>query len=109
MNINFENLDSIPQMFELIKNISSQLENKVEKRWLSTKETAEYLGYSVDSVNSMVKKFEFIEGLHFYQKARKRMFDKSELDNWVMGITPVNNQLQFKINSTIDDIISSVA
>lgn len=109
MNINLEALDSIPKMYEMIKILDEKLKNKVDKRWLSTEETASYLGYSKDSIDSMVKKGEFIAGIHYHQKARKRMFDKEILDKWVIGLDLINTEHEIQINSTIEGIVSSVA
>lgn len=109
MNINFENLEQIPKIFEMMKLMSKQFTDKIGKRWLSTQETAVYLGYSKDSIDSMVQKGEFISGIHYFQKARKRMFDKNELDNWVIGIAPINNKLQNELDMKIHEIKSSIA
>ena len=109
MNIKFENLEQIPQIFEMMKIMSKQFTNKIEKRWLSTQETALYLNYSKDSIDSMVQKGEFISGIHYIQKVRKRMFDKNELDNWVIGIAPINNRLEDEIDMRILEITSSLA
>ena len=109
MNINFENLEQIPKIFEMMKLMSKQFTDKIEKRWLSTQETAVYLGYSKDSIDSMVQKGELISDIHYFQKARKRMFDKNELDNWVIGIAPINNRLENELDMKIHEIKSSVA
>lgn len=109
MNINIENLDQIPQIFELMKKMSEQFTNKIEKKWLSTQETAEYLGYSKDSIDAMVQRGEFLSGIHYFQKSRKRMFDKHELDNWVIGIAPMNSQVEQEINLKVNELAASVA
>ena len=108
MNVNFETLIEIPKILQLIIQINEKLENKVEKRWLSTIETSLYLGYSKDSIDSMVKKGEFIPNIHYFQVERKRMFDKQALDKWVMGITSNNDSVKNKIEATIEGIISSM-
>ncbi len=109
MNINFEVLEQIPQIHQLLNQLNEKVENKVEKRWLSTLETSVYLGYSKDSIDSMVKKNEFIQGIHYFQNHRKRMFDKHSLDKWVMGINQENPNEQQFINNTVEEIISSLA
>lgn len=109
MNLNFESLEQIPTIYKLLLQINEKIENKVEKRWLSTIETANYLGYSKDSIDSMIKKGELISGIHYYQRERKRMFDKEELDNWVRGITNQDNKIQKTLNLTIEEITSSIA
>ena len=56
MNVNFETLSQIPVIYQLLLQLNEKIENKVEKRWLSTIETSLYLGYSKDSIDFMVKK-----------------------------------------------------
>jgi len=109
MNINFETLKLIPQVLKILQQVSTKLNEGVEKKWLSTLETSIYLGYSKDSIDSMVKKGEFISGIHYYQKSRKRMFDKESLDMWVMGLTNKDNQIEKNLDYTIEEIISSIA
>ena len=108
MNVNFETLSQIPIIYQLLLQLNEKIENKVEKRWLSTIETSLYLGYSKDSIDFMVKKGEFIVNVHYYQVERKRMFDKQALDKWVMGITSNNDSVKNKIDATIEGIISSM-
>jgi hypothetical protein len=109
MNINFETLEQIPTIYKMLLKINEKLENKVDKRWLSTIETSQYLGYSKDSIDFMVKKGEFIIDIHYFQRERKRIFDKEALDKWVMGISEKDNDIQQNINITIEDIVSSIA
>lgn len=109
MNINLEALEQIPNIYKLLLQLNEKIENRVEKRWLSTTETAHYLGYSKDSIDFMVKKSEFIVNIHYYQVERKRMFDKEALDKWVMGITSNNDYMKNQIDTTIEEIISSIA
>ena len=109
MNVNFETLSQIPIIYQLLLQLNEKIENKVEKRWLSTIETSLYLGYSKDSIDFMVKKGEFILNIHYFQRERKRMFDKEALDKWVMGITSNNDYMKNQIDTTIEEIISSIA
>lgn len=109
MNVNFETLDEIPKIYQLLQQLNEKIENKIEKRWLSTIETAHYLGYSKDSIDSMIKRGEFISSIHYFQRERKRMFDKEALDRWVMGISDKENHIQQNIDMTIEDIVSSIA
>lgn len=109
MNINLEALDQIPNIYKLLLQLNEKFENRVEKRWLSTNETAHYLGYSKDSIDAMIKRGEFVLDIHYFQRERKRMFDKEALDNWVMGISQKDTYTQQNISNTIEDIISSIA
>lgn len=109
MELNLEALEQIPQIYQLLNQLNEKVENRVEKRWLSTLETSKYLGYSKDAIDSMVKKNEFIQGVHYFQTHRKRMFDKQALDNWVMGITQEDTNTKHLIDNTIEEILSSLA
>lgn len=103
MNVKFENLEKIDEILILIKTIQ-KIQNS-EKRWMSTEETASYLGYSKDSIDSLVKSSEFEKGIHYHQKMRKRLFDKFAIDKWVTeSSVPIN-----KVNSIVNDIISSIS
>ena len=46
MTNNFKNLELIKEILIDVKSIKKSFENRVEKRWLSTRELAEYLDYS---------------------------------------------------------------
>ena len=83
MTRNFKNLELIKEIFIDIKSIKKSLENRVEKKWLSTKELAEYLDYSQDRLHKL-KGDEFIEGIHYYKRKGKLLFDKSKIDDWVV-------------------------
>ena len=84
MNLNIEAVNQIPQIFDMLKVLSEKIENKIEKRWLNVTETAYYLGYSKDHIHKL-KTNHFIEGVHFYKKAGRVLFDKAELDKWVIS------------------------
>ncbi len=103
MNINFEVLEQIPAMLKLLKKISEDINKQVDKRWLSTKEAALYLGYSIDSINAKVKSGDFLPGYHYYQNSSKRMFDKVVLDKWVMGED--YREMKSNIKNTIKSIV----
>ncbi|MEA2018518.1 MAG: helix-turn-helix domain-containing protein [Campylobacterota bacterium] len=89
MNINIEALEQIPQIFEMMKKMSEQFENKIDKRWLNISEAAYYLGYSKDHLHKL-KDSSFILGQHYFKRSGRLLFDKNELDRWVMT-TPINN------------------
>lgn len=95
MNNPFEQLDI--RIVELIKRLDV-IEQKIngEKRWLSTLELSKYIPYSKESINKKVQSGEFIYGIHFYQQAKIRMFDKTKIDEWIMDRKLSNAQQQLK-------------
>jgi len=105
MNVNFDVLDKIPTMIKLLEKVLENQKNIIDKPWLSTKEAAQYLGYSKDSIDSKVKNKEFIEGTHYYQRASKRMFDKNMLDKWVVGMDMIDICANADMNTTINNIV----
>ncbi|MBP9510537.1 MAG: hypothetical protein KBE73_05330, partial [Fusobacteriaceae bacterium] len=84
MNLNIEAVNQIPQILEIVKILSEKIENKVEKRWLNVAETAYYLGYSKDHIHKL-KTDHLVEGKHYHKKAGRVLFDKLELDKWVIS------------------------
>ncbi|MDQ7043055.1 MAG: helix-turn-helix domain-containing protein [Sulfurimonas sp.] len=105
MNINFEDLKLLPQMFELIEKLNSNLENSFTKRWLSVRELAEYLSYSNDRIYKLKDEY-LLEGTHFYKKSGKILFDRVAIDSWMVeGNSNETNQSQRQI---VDNILSSV-
>lgn len=106
MNIDFSNLQKIENILQIVTNLQDK--ETVEKRWLSVKELAEYIDYSTDRIHKL-KGEEFIEGIHYYKRSGKLLFDKSKIDNWVMGIgtKPVNNvNVESTVNNILSDLIS---
>lgn len=85
MNIAFEKLEKIEEIYNLLVLLRDREINKIEKRWLTTEELAEYIGYSKESIKNMIRDEEFILELHYYKKHRKNIFDKTEIDKWVMS------------------------
>lgn len=84
MNLNIEAVNQIPQILEILKALDEKIDNKIEKRWLNVAETAYYLGYSKDHIHKL-KADHLIEGKHYYKKAGRVLFDKLELDRWVIS------------------------
>lgn len=50
---------------------------------MNVKEVGKYLGYSADHIYKL-RDEEFVEGMHFHKKG-KLLFDRIEIDQWVMG------------------------
>jgi len=107
MNVNFDALDKIPTMIKLLEKVLENQENLVDKPWLSTKEAAEYLGFSKDHIDAKVKRGEFIEGIHYHKVDSKRIFEKAILDKWVIGMDKVDlyANANANINTTINNIV----
>ena len=106
MNIEFESLKLLPQMFALIEKLNSHLEDANTKRWLSVKELAKYLSYSSDRIYKIKDEY-FIEGIHFFKKSGKILFDRVAIDEWVISKEKTNeiNQSQRQV---VDNILSSI-
>jgi hypothetical protein len=106
MNIKFENLEKIEDIYKILIQLRDLKINQVEKRWLTSEELSDYIGYGKDSINKMVKENKFIHGIHYYKKYKKLLFDKNKIDNWIIGIedntTCVNTEI------IVDEIISSL-
>lgn len=64
MNVNFEHLELLPKLFNEIKALKLNQAMQSEKRWLNTRELSDYIGYSLDAINKMVKEEIFINGIH---------------------------------------------
>lgn len=106
MNIEFESLKLLPQMFALIEKLNNQLEDGHTKRWLNSKELAEYIGYSADAVNKMVQERVFQLDVHYYKPSKKLLFDKLEVDNWILGIE--NEKTTKDATTILNEILSSI-
>jgi len=110
MNIELEHLHEIPKIMELLTLIQSTLsEGRVEKRWLNTRELAVYTGYKYETIKAKIKSGDFIRDLHYFKKGGILLFDKIEVDNWVMGKKSANNLAYQKENldEVVNDIVSS--
>lgn len=80
MDILFENLQKIDNILEKLESLEQKITS--EKRWLNTKEASHYLGYSKEHIHKLKNSY-LVEGLHYYKKAGRVLFDKVQLDNWV--------------------------
>jgi len=92
MIIDLEELKLIPQVLELLTSVKDTIEKgTIEKRWFNTRELALYTGYKFETIKSKIKKGEFTQNIHYFKKGGILLFDKVEVDNWVMGIKSANN------------------
>ena len=105
MNVEFESLKLLPKMYALIEKLNSHLEVANTKRWLSVKELAKYLSYSSDRIYKIKDEY-FIEGIHFFKKSGKILFDRVAIDSWVVEKdTYETSQSQRQI---VDNVLSSL-
>ena len=106
MNVEFENINLIKQIFNDMRLLKKLLLDTNKKRWLSVKELAIYLSYSKDRIYKFKDNI-FIEGIHFYKKSGKILFDRVAIDEWVISEEKTNeiNQSQRQV---VDNILSSI-
>ena len=107
MTVDFKTLEQIPQILDVVVLLKTLMEQgNLEKRWFNTNEVAQYTGYKLETIKSKIKKNDFIQGVHYFKRDGKLLFDKVEIDNWVMGIKSSNN-LAFE-KETTEDIVNGV-
>ena len=110
MNIDFEELSKIPQLFEMIVEIKKILENgTLQKRWLSTKDLVDYTPYKIDAIRKKIQNKELIEGVHYTKDKKTLCFDRLEIDKWMKGITPANNGNYGNDKNSLSDIENEIA
>lgn len=105
MNIALENLEKIQEIYNILVLLRDREMNKIEKRWLTTEELSEYIGYSKESIKNMIRDEEFVIDLHYYKKHRKNLFDKTEIDKWIMGSNKTNtNNYELLANRILKNV-----
>ena len=104
MEYKFEYLECLPSIERKLEKIELSIENKIEKRWLNINEASEYIGYKKETIHKKVQNGEFQPEIHYYKKSGKLLFDKNELDNWVMGISTLKISTEVLVNNLINDI-----
>ena len=77
-----------------------------EKKWLNTRELSYYIGYSMDAINKMVKDEIFISGVHYYQPQKRLLFDKEQVNNWIVGIK--DDKHFNKLNLAVQNILKGI-
>jgi len=105
MDIQLENLKMLPRMLEIIEMMKEELSNIHAKRWLNVKELAEYLGYSKDRIYKL-KAEHLIEGIHFYNRTGKILFDRVAIDSWVVGKD--DRETDRTRRQVVDHVLSSI-
>lgn len=106
MNISLEHLELLPVLLNEIKSLKLTQAMSSEKRWLSTKELSDYIGYSLDAINKMVKDDIFIDGIHYYKPSKKLLFDKEQVDNWIVGIK--DDKQKQRVNIAVGNILAGM-
>ncbi|MEK6658859.1 MAG: DNA-binding protein [Campylobacterota bacterium] len=106
MNISLEHLELIPKLLNEIKSLKLTQAMSSEKRWLNTRELSDYIGYSLDAINKMVKDDIFIDGIHYYKPSKKLLFDKEQVDNWIVGIK--DDKHKQRVNIAVENILAGM-
>lgn len=106
MNINFESLGKIDEIYNLLVLLKDEVNNKVEKRWLTSEELALYIGYSKESIKRFLKDGEFELNYHYFKKDRKNIFDKNAIDEWIMS---ENKGVSINSEYLVNKLLSNVA
>jgi hypothetical protein len=109
MNISLENLELIPKLLQEIKVLKLNNTSFIKKRWLNTNELADYTGYKLETIKAKVKRGDFILGVHYYKRDGKLLFDKPEVDNWVMGIEASDREAKTDYSNVVNEVLSSYA
>ena len=105
MNINFESLGKIDEIYNILLLLKNEVNNNIEKRWLTSEELSLYIGYSKESIKNMIKNEEFVIDLHYYKKHRKNIFDKAEIDKWIMSSNKANtNNYELLANRILKNV-----
>lgn len=108
MKIDLTPLESIPKIENQLKIITQKLDSNVDKRWLNTTELATYTGYKLETIKSKIKKNDFMLGIHYFKRDGKLLFDKFEVDKWVMGINPSNIELEDDCLNIVNEVLESM-
>ena len=106
MNINFESLGKIDEIYNLLVLLKNEVNNKIEKRWLTSEELALYIGYSKESIKRFLKDEEFELNYHYFKKDRKNIFDKNAIDEWIMS---ENKGVSINSEYLVNKLLSNVA
>ena len=54
----------------------------------------------------MVKEDIFISGVHYYQPQKRLLFDKEQVDNWIVGIQ--DDKHYNKLNLAVESILKGI-
>jgi len=106
MNIAFEHLALLPEILEKLTLIEKNMSNFEAKRWMNVKEVGKYLGYSNDHIYKL-RDEEFIEGIHYHKKG-KLLFDRLEIDKWVVcGSKNLHQATKDNVSKIIESVLEN--
>ena len=106
MNINFESLGKIDEIYNILLLLKNEVNNNIEKRWLTSEELSLYIGYSKESIKRFLKDGEFELNYHYFKKDRKNIFDKNAIDEWIMS---ENKGISINSEYLVNKLLSNVA
>lgn len=106
MNVEFESLKLLPQIYELLNKLHEGM-NKSSKKWMSVKELSQYLTFGKDKIYKMID-VQFIESEHYYKKENRLIFDREKIDEWVSN-TPSNKTSSQDVKQVVNDVLSSLS
>jgi len=106
MNISLENLELIPKLLNELKSLKLTQAMSSDKKWLNTRELSDYIGYSMDAINKMVKDGVFVDGIHYHKPQKKLLFDVEQVNNWVVGIKDEKHKV--KVNVAVEKILKGI-
>jgi len=108
LKIDLTPLQEIPRVIQKLEIIDKKLDSNTEKRWLNTQELADYTGYKLETIKAKIKNHSFVMGVHYFKRDGKLLFDKFEVDNWVMGIKPSSLELENDCSNIVDVVLASL-
>jgi len=99
MTINFEHLELLPIIKDMLLKISSP--------YLSKKELASYLKVSESFIKQRLYTGEFINGIHYFKIGEaKILFDRLEIDKWLRAKGKRNGEPICQKQQTLSKYIS---
>lgn len=104
MNINFENLEKISEIHKILLTMLEQKTDSIDKRWLTTEDLSNYIGYSKDAIKKMIADNELRLNEHYYKKTKKNLFDKEAIDKWIMFGQIHNADTSYIANNILSDL-----
>ncbi len=108
--IDLVTLEDFTKVLQYLETISRKLDEKIQKKWLSTKELAEYTSYKLNTIQAKIKTNQFIENVHYYKKGGKLFFDRLAIDKWIIGINDEQDLTQLnddKFAQYLDEILTN--